>query len=61
VLTLVIHPGTLIHTSDHAYDHYSLLASVEDRLGLQRLGQAAKATPMDDLTVSMPKLMPLNR
>jgi len=59
VLTLVIHPGTLIHTSDRSYDHYSLLASVEDRLGLLRLGQAAKASPMDDLTLSMPRLMPL--
>jgi phospholipase C len=59
VLTLVIHPGTLIHTSDRSYDHYSLLASVEDRLGLPRLGQAAKASPMDDLTLSMPRLMPL--
>jgi len=59
VLTLVIHPGTLIHTSDRSYDHYSLLASVEDRLSLPRLGQAAKANPMDDLTLSMPRLMPL--
>ena len=59
VLTLVIHPGTLIHTSDRSYDHYSLLASVEDRLGLPRLGQAAKASPMDDLTLTMPRLMPL--
>ena len=60
VLTLVIHPGTLIHTSDRAYDHYSLLASVEDRFGLPRLGQAGKAGAMDDLTVTMPKLMPLS-
>ena len=59
VLTLVIHKGTLIHTSDRAYDHYSTLATIEDRLGLPRLGQAAKASPMDDLTVSMPRLMPL--
>jgi len=59
VLTLVIQPGTLIHTSDRSYDHYSLLASVENRLALPLLGQAAKASPMDDLTLSMPRLMPL--
>src|SRR6266478_1731195 len=22
VLTIVVHPGTIVHTSDHAYDHY---------------------------------------
>ena len=56
VLTLVIHPGTLIHSSSRAYDHYSLLASIEDRFGLPRLGQAAHASSMDDLLVAMPRL-----
>jgi hypothetical protein len=59
VLTLVIHPGTIIHKSAHAYDHYSLLATIEDRLGLPRLGQAKQATPMSDLLLSMPRLPPL--
>ena len=56
VLTIVIHPGTIIHTSDLAYDHYSMLASIEDRFKLPRLGQAVHASPMDDLLMSMPTL-----
>jgi phospholipase C len=56
VLTIVIHPGTIFHTSGRAYDHYSLLASIEDRFKLQRLGQAAQASAMDDLLLSMPTL-----
>ncbi|HXB04580.1 MAG TPA: hypothetical protein VNY77_06900, partial [Candidatus Angelobacter sp.] len=53
VLTLAIHPGTLIHTSSRSYDHYSLLASVEDRFGLPRLGEAAHASPMTDLLLTL--------
>lgn len=56
VLTLVIHPGTIIHRSDRAYDHYSLLASIEDRFMLPRLGKAAQASTMDDLLIAMPAL-----
>jgi phosphatidylinositol-3-phosphatase len=56
ILTLVIHPGTIIHSSSRAYSHYSLLASIEDRFGLPRLGQAAHASTMDDLLVAMPRL-----
>lgn len=56
VLTIVIHPGTIIHSSDRAYDHYSLLASIEDRFKLPRLGQAVQASSMDDLLMSMPTL-----
>jgi phospholipase C len=36
-------PGT---SSDAAFDHYSLLATMEDLLGLGRLGHAAAATSM---------------
>lgn len=54
VLTLVIHPGTTVHSSARAYDHYSLLASIEDRFKLPRLGQAAQANPMNDLMLSLP-------
>jgi phospholipase C len=54
VLTLVIHPDPLIHTSGAAYNHYSLLATIEDRLGVPRLASAAQASPMTDLMASTP-------
>lgn len=49
VLTLVIHPDPQIHQSATSYNHYSLLATIEDALGVQRIGQAAQAAPMSDL------------
>lgn len=49
VLTLVIHANPMERRSARSYDHYSMLATIEDRLGLPRLGQAARATPMNDL------------
>jgi hypothetical protein len=49
VLTLVIRPHPLVHSSARPYDHYSLLATIEDQLGVARLGMAAQATPMTDL------------
>jgi len=49
VLTLVIQPDALARTSKVAYNHYSLLAAIEDRLGVPRLGEAANAQPMTDL------------
>ena len=49
VLTLVIRPDPLNHSSAQPYDHYSLLATIEDQFGLPRLGNAAQATPMNDL------------
>jgi phosphatidylinositol-3-phosphatase len=61
VLTLVIHPDPLAHQSARPYDHYSLLATIEDRLGLARLGQAAQATPMTDLLESQPQPRLRNR
>jgi hypothetical protein len=54
VLTLVIHPNAVTHTSARPYNHYSLLAAIEDRLGVARLGQAAHASPMTDLLASSP-------
>ena len=54
VLTLVIHPDPLLHRSDRSYNHYSLLATIEDVLGVPRLGGAAQATPMDDLLATQP-------
>lgn len=49
VLTLAIQPNRVERASAKAYNHYSLLATVEDRLGLARLGRAANATAMTDL------------
>jgi acid phosphatase len=46
VLTLVVAPGLGRHVLDQPYDHYSLLATVEDRFGLPRLGEAAGARPI---------------
>jgi hypothetical protein len=54
VLTLVIHSDPLTHQSDRLYDHYSLLATVQDLLGLPRLGQTTNASPMTDLLASPP-------
>jgi phosphatidylinositol-3-phosphatase len=49
VLTVIIRPNAIVHRSSKPYDHYSLLATIEDTLGVPRLGQAAQATPMTDL------------
>ncbi len=49
VLTLVIRPDPIVHNSARPYDHYSMLATIEDQLQLPRLGLAAQATPMTDL------------
>ena len=52
VLTLVIRPDGTAQRSSAYHDHYSLLATIEDRFGLPRLGQAAKASPLRELLVS---------
>lgn len=49
VLALVVTEGGGHLTSRRAYDHYSLLATVEDLLGVPRLKNAAAASPMTDL------------
>ena len=49
VLTMVIAPELGHRTSARAYDHYSLLATIEELLGVGRLGAAAQAHPMNDL------------
>jgi phosphatidylinositol-3-phosphatase len=54
VLTLVIHPHPAARASGRVYNHYSLLATIEDRLGLSRLGLAAKANAMTDLVATNP-------
>jgi hypothetical protein len=49
VLTVIIRPDPVNHRSAKPYDHFSLLATLEDMFGVARLGQAAQATPMSDL------------
>ena len=49
VLTLVAAHGLGHRVSSVAYNHYSLLASIEQLLGVGRLGAAAGAAPMSDL------------
>jgi hypothetical protein len=49
VLTLVITPSLGHRTSSRSYNHYSLLATIEDIMGVGRLGKAAQAQPMNDL------------
>jgi len=49
VLSLVVSPQSH-KVSNQAYTHYSLLATIEDTLGVGRLGQAAGAKAMKDLT-----------
>jgi phosphatidylinositol-3-phosphatase len=52
VLTLVVAPHTSHVASSRAYTHYSLLATVEDLLGVKRLGDSAGVNPMRDLLPS---------
>jgi hypothetical protein len=49
VLTLVVRPGVGHRVSTVAYNHYSLLATIEDILGVPRLANAVSAPPMRDL------------
>lgn len=49
VLTMVITPAQKPLVSNVPYNHYSLLATIEDLLGVSRLGEAAGAHAMQDL------------
>jgi len=49
VLTIVARPGHGHVVSAAAYNHYSLLATIEQLLGLPFLARAAQAHPMRDL------------
>ena len=49
VLNLVIRAHPAAHASGRAYNHYNLLATIEDELGLARLRAAARASTMADL------------
>ena len=52
VLSLVVAPNRSHLVSNQPYNHYSLLATIEDTLGVGRLGQAAGAKTMTDLLAS---------
>ncbi len=49
VPAILVTPGVWKRQSDARYDHYSLLATVEDWLGLPRLALAGQASAMRDL------------
>ena len=49
IATIVVAPNLTAHTSDTYHDHYSLLATIEDRLGVPRLGNARGATPFTEV------------
>ena len=51
---IAVGAGVQARTSDRQYDHYSLLATVEDLLGVPRLGAAATAAPLGDLVTLPP-------
>ncbi|MHB8588877.1 MAG: alkaline phosphatase family protein [Candidatus Dormibacteraceae bacterium] len=61
VLTLIIRPNPTVHRSAKPYDHYSLLATIEDALGVARLGHAAQATPMTDLMATRAPARPRSK
>jgi hypothetical protein len=46
---IVSAPGVASRRVDAPYDHYSLLAAIEDLFGLPRLGAAKDARPLTDL------------
>ena len=58
VLTMVIRDRQANIRSAVEYNHYSLLASIEDLLGLPRLGAAAGAQAMTDLLATRPEKTP---
>jgi acid phosphatase len=49
VPAIVVANGLTHHQTTRPHDHYSLLATVEDRLGVPRLGQARTADPLTEL------------
>lgn len=49
VALLVVAPKLSQHVTSKPHDHYSLLATVEDRFGLPRLGKAQSADPLNEL------------
>ena len=46
---IVVAPNLQSHYIEGYYDHYSLLATIQDRLGVERLGEAVHAQPIEGL------------
>ena len=46
---IVVSQNLAVHSTSQRHDHYSLLATVEDRLGVPRLGAAEQADPLSEL------------
>jgi phosphatidylinositol-3-phosphatase len=46
---IVVAPNRKIHQTDAYYDHYSLLATIQDRLGIKRLGEAENRQAIEDI------------
>jgi hypothetical protein len=59
VLSLVVTPQQGHRVSNQAYNHYSPLATIENLLGVGRLGQAAGAKAMSDLVQTEPRTFSL--
>ena len=49
VALIAVAPNLKSHQTDTHYDHYSLLATIEDQLGVERLRKANKAQAIEDL------------
>ncbi len=49
VAAIVAAPGLASHQTSRPHDHYSLLATVTDRLGVPRLGRSRQADPLAEL------------
>jgi phospholipase C len=54
VATLVVAPHLKGQQSDARYDHYSLFATIQDQLGVPRLGQAVSARPLTEFLKQRP-------
>jgi hypothetical protein len=46
---IMVAPNLKEHQTDAYHDHYSLLATIQDQLGVERLGEAVDAQPLEDL------------
>ena len=49
VALITVAPNMKSHQTGAYYDHYSLLATIQDRLGVKRLGEAVNAQAIQDL------------
>jgi hypothetical protein len=49
VALFVVAPKLEIQWTDTYYDHYSLLATIQERLGVKHLGETVSAQPIEDL------------